>query len=209
MPALIWTTVPPAKSMAPKPKMRPVDEGQPQDGEQNDGRELDALGESADDQSRGNGRKGHLEADEDQFGNGRTLGEAFRHRGGIDARQEHLGETANEAVESTTIGKGKRVAVGDPQDHGDGGDHQDLHEDRQHVLGAHEATVEQRETGNDHQQNEDGGNQHPGGIALVDSHGRRSGGGSRCRILGEGYGRRQQGGRGGSQASVHGRKFGK
>ncbi len=46
---------------------REVDEGEPQDGEEDDGGELDALGEGTDDQAGGDGREGHLEADEHQF----------------------------------------------------------------------------------------------------------------------------------------------
>jgi hypothetical protein len=53
-----------------------------------------------------------------------------------------------------------------------GGDHRALHQHRQHVLGAHQAAVEQRQTGQDHEQDEDGRHQHPGDVALV--HDRRN-----------------------------------
>ena len=65
-------------------------------------------------------------------------------------------------------GEGQRVAVDHPED----GDHaeagEDLHQHREHVLGAHEAAVEQREARDGHQDDEDGRDQHPGGVALVD-----------------------------------------
>ena len=53
-----------------------------------------------------------------------------------------------------------------------------LHQHRQHVLGAHQAAVEQGKAGDRHQQHQHGRRQHPGDVALV---GRR-----RCRRLGQG-----------------------
>ena len=46
---------------------RDVDDRQPENGEQDDGRELHPLGEAADGQRRGDRGEGHLEADEDQL----------------------------------------------------------------------------------------------------------------------------------------------
>src|SRR5690606_23352188 len=62
---------------------------------------------------------------------------------------------------------------------------------REDVLGAHQATVKEGEAGNGHQDDEDGREQHPGGVAAVD-------GGESFGLLGEGGQREgEAGGRGG------------
>jgi len=45
---------------------------------------------------------------------------------------------------------------------------QTLHQDRQHVLAADEAAVEECETREGHQQHQRGARQHPGGVAGAD-----------------------------------------
>ena len=66
--------------------------------EQQHRRELHAFGEGADDQRRGDGREGHLEADEGQLGDVDTLGEGGGDRVGRDALQEQLVERADVRV---------------------------------------------------------------------------------------------------------------
>ena len=60
------------------------------------------------------------------------------------------------------VGEGQRVAVDDPQDgdHAEADEH--LHEHREHVLGAHQAAVEEGEARNGHEDDQDGGDEHPG-----------------------------------------------
>ena len=59
---------------------RRVDDGQPERGEEQDRAELHPLGQRADDQRGGDRREGHLEGDEDQFGNADAGGEGRRER---------------------------------------------------------------------------------------------------------------------------------
>ena len=91
-------------------------------------------------------------------------------RGGRDACQEELREAADEGVHRgrRVAGEGQRIAVDDPQDADDAEDDHHLHQDREDVLGADEAAVEQREARNGHQHDEAGGDEHPGGVSLVD-----------------------------------------
>jgi hypothetical protein len=62
----------------------------------------------------------------------------------VDERrpQEHLGEAADERV---PFGEGEAVAVDHPDHRHDADDREHLREHRQHVLGADEAAVEQRQ----------------------------------------------------------------
>ena len=76
-----------------------------------------------------------------------------------------LGEAADEAVQRAAGGEGEAVAVEDPDDHHEAGDGEDLHQDREHVLGADEAAVEERQAGDGHQQHECGRDQHPRRVA--------------------------------------------
>ena len=156
---------------------RAVDQQQPQRQEQRHGGELHALHQRADDQRGRDRREGHLEADVDQLGNvgadreGRGL-RVRRHAG-----QERLGEAADERRRAAR--EGEAVADDGPQDGHDADRVEHPHQHREHVLGAHQAAVEQREARNGHQQHEHRGRQHPGGVALVD--GRLGGRGRRGR----------------------------
>ena len=86
-----------------------------------------------------------------------------------DAGQERLREAADEGAEAARSGReGERVAVDDPQDRHEAEDGEDLRQQRQHVLGAHEAAVEQGEARDRHEDDEDRRDEHPGGVALVD-----------------------------------------
>ena len=80
---------------------------------------------------------------------------------------------------SAFAAEGQAVAVYRPQ-HGDQREHhQHLHQHREHVLGAHQAAVEQRQTGHRHEDYQQRRHQHPGHVALVDGgHDGRCGG--RC-----------------------------
>ena len=92
------------------------------------------------------------------------------------AGEEDLGEAADVAVQRAAVGEGEAVAVEHPDHHHEAGDGEDLHQHREHVLGADEAAVEQRQAGDGHQQHERGGDEHPGGVAGI---GNRRGGGRR------------------------------
>ena len=144
---------------------REIDQRHPERDEQRDRRELHPFGEGADDESGGDRREGHLEADIDQL---RDIGiDAECRRLGIrrHAHQEGLGEAADEVG---AAGEGEAVAVKRPEDgdHADGVEH--LHQHREHVLGTDEAAIEQRKAGDRHQQHQHRRRQHPGVVALVD-----------------------------------------
>ena len=84
---------------------------------------------------------------------------------GGDAGKEGLGEAADKG---RAAGEGEAVAVDHPDDADDADGVEDMHQHRQHVLGAHEAAIEQGEAGDRHQQHENGRGHHPGVVALVD-----------------------------------------
>jgi hypothetical protein len=151
---------------------REVDEGQPEHREQHEGREAHPLREGADDEGRRDHREGHLEADVDVFRDHDAVREGGRDRGRVDAAQEGLREAAHEVVEAAAVGEGEAVAVEHPDEGRDARDGEDLREQGEHVLGAHEAAVEQGEARHDHEKNEDGGEHHPGGVALIEGGGR-------------------------------------
>ena len=129
------------------------------------------------------GRERHLEADVHVFRDHHAVGERLGVRVRRDAGEERLGEAADEGVEGAAFREGQAVAVDHPQDDDDALDEEHLHQHRQHVLGAHEAAVEERQARDRHQQDECRGRHHPGGIALV---GRRRGRRRRLRQRGSG-----------------------
>nr|GFB21052.1 hypothetical protein [Tanacetum cinerariifolium] len=115
--------------------------------------ELHAFRERADDQRRGDDREGHLERNENGFGEQcRRACDAS----GRDACQERLRETADEGVEVDDVGFHpggvERHAVAN-------------------VFGANHAAVEQRQTGDGHEQHQGGRGQHPGGVAGIEYRG--------------------------------------
>ncbi|MHC2482419.1 hypothetical protein ACVIKP_004210 [Rhizobium leguminosarum] len=188
---------------------REVDEGNPEHDEEHDGRELDAFGECADDQAGRDAGEGHLEHDEGVFRNGDALREGLGERRRVNAGQERLGEAADEAVQRAAVGEGERIAIGHPDQRHDGRDHEDLHQHREHVLGADETAVEKRKAGDGHQKDERRRDEHPGIVTLVhgESRSSSSGGGSWRSLLRESDGRRQKGGRSCAKPRKGGRKL--
>ena len=77
-------------------------------------------------------------------------------------------EGLREATDERAASKGDAVAVDHPDQRDDADGVEDVRQNRQHVLRADEAAVEQREAGNGHQQHEHGGDEHPRVVALVD-----------------------------------------
>ena len=140
---------------------RDVAEGEPEHAKQQHGAELHALGKRTHNQRHGDGGKGGLKSHEHIFGNGR---QGRRQGVGRDAFEEQAVEAAKEM---TFPAKRQAVAVNRPQQRDQREDHKHLHQHRQHVLGAGQTTVEQRQTGDDHQDHQQRGGQHPGGVAAV------------------------------------------
>ena len=105
-----------------------------------------------------------------------------------------LREVADERVAGA---EGEAVADQDPEHADDAGGQHALHEDVQHVLGAHQAAVEEGEARQRHHQDQGRRGQHPGGVAAVDH---------RRRVFGERERARQQGqGRGADGGAERGR----
>jgi hypothetical protein len=75
-----------------------------------------------------------------------------------------LTKTAEEGV---AFGEGQAVTVDDPKNHAHGKNGKYLHQQRKHIFGAHQAAIEQGQSGNGHQRYQYGGDDHPGGIAFV------------------------------------------
>ncbi|EEF93796.1 hypothetical protein CATMIT_01567, partial [Catenibacterium mitsuokai DSM 15897] len=138
---------------------RQVGEGEPDRREQQHRGELDALGEGADDQRAGDAGEGRLERHEHVLGQRHAGGERRRQRVLVHALEEQFVERADEGV---AAGEGQRVTVGHPQQHDQREHRQHLHQHRQHVLGAHQAAVEQGQAGHGHQQHQQSRGQHPG-----------------------------------------------
>ncbi len=144
---------------------REIDQRHPERDEQRHRRELHAFGERADDESGGDRREGHLEADIYQL---RDVGiDTECRRLGVrrHAYQEGLREAADEI---RPAGEGKAVTVKRPDDDHDAYGVENLHQHREHVLGADQTAIEQRQAGNRHQQHQHCRCQHPGVISLVD-----------------------------------------
>ena len=173
-----------------------VDERHPEEHEQHHGRELHALGEGADDQRGRDHREGHLEHHVGEFRNDDAVREGRDDRVGVHALQEGLTEAADVGDHAAArVAEGDRIAVENPENAHHGDDRHDLREHRQHVLGADQTAVEQREAGNGHHQNEQRGDKHPSRVALV-RHGSGGGSGGRRRrgVLGVGHASHERGG---------------
>ena len=158
---------------------RIIDQDRPGDDEEDQRRELHPLGKGADDQRGRDHREGHLEDDEGRLGQIDAVREGRGEGVGVDALHQRLGEAADEQVERAAIGEGHRIADGDPEQPGDADDGEHLHQYREHVLGAHQAAIEERQARHRHHQHQRGGDQHPADVALVDHrvgrHDRRGG----------------------------------
>ena len=162
---------------------REIDEGHPERHEQDHRRELHTLGEGADDQRRRDAGEGHLEGDVDIFRQDHALREGGDRGVLMDPHQEDLAEAAPERTGAAAEGEG--IAPEHPDHHHKRSDGRALHEHGEHVLGAHQAAIEQGQPRQEHEQHQRAGHQHPGGVAFV--HHRSRGHRSRRRgFLGEG-----------------------
>src|ERR1017187_1165404 len=130
------------------------------------GAELHALGKGAGDEGRGNDGEHELVDHVGLFGNrGGVIGIG----GKADAAQEKMLKAADEGA---AVAKGQRVTADSPND-GDQAHHGEaLHHGAQDVLLAHEAAVEESESGAGHEQDQGGGDQHPcvvaSGLGILD-----------------------------------------
>jgi hypothetical protein len=147
---------------------RQVGEGEPEHYEQQHGAELDALGKGADDQAGRDAREGELEDEPGELGQIDALAERRCQRTGVHSLQEQPVEAADEVV---AVGEREAVAVDRPEQRDQAEGHEDLHQQRQHVLGTHHARVEQGQARDRHEDDQHRRGHHPGRVALVGDRG--------------------------------------
>ena len=136
-----------------------VDEQRPEREKERHGAELHAFGKCAGDQRRGDDGEHELVDHEGLLGNG---GGVVGVGSEADAAQEEVLEAADEGV---AVAEGQRIAHDGP-DHGDQAHHGEaLHHGAEDVLFADQAAVEEGQAGAGHEQNQGGGDQHPGVVA--------------------------------------------
>ncbi len=153
-------------SAAPYPvRHRVVHQAAPQDREEHKARKFDPFGKSAQYQSRRDHGKHTLENHENDFGNVARSQRRRRY-----AVQHHFIETADHAACGSPAKRGSEyetVTECHPQNTTYADDKQALHNDAQYVFLAHQPAVKQGDTGNGHQQDEDGSDDHPRRVAAV------------------------------------------
>ena len=138
---------------------RRIDEDKPQGAEEHHRREVHPLHESADNQPGSDDRDGHVDHDEHDSRNA-----AFHAVSGNNLREKDTQVTDPGIVTF----KSEALDADDPEKRSQAGQFETVHQHREQVLCAHEATVEQGEPRKGHQKNQDGANDHQGGIARID-----------------------------------------
>jgi hypothetical protein len=103
-----------------------------------------------------------LEHDEHRLGN------CAVDRVAIDPEQEQLAEAADPRVGDAAVAERQSVAADQPENRHDASDGHALHQDRQRVLGAHEARIEGGEPRQRHEQHQRSRRQHPCGVAGIE-----------------------------------------
>ena len=173
---------------------RCVAEGEPQGHEQQHRREFYAFGKRSDDETAGDCRERHLEANERKLWNVDPAAEGCAN---TERTRDVIPDTLQkQSVEATEKGvafsERNAVTVNRPENDDERERYEHLHQHRQHVLAADQAAVEQRETRDGHHNDQERGDEHPRRVALVDGRcrrgrsfcGRRSLRGSRRRFSG-------------------------
>ena len=161
---------------------RQIGEGEPKDDEQQHRGEFHALGEGTDDERRRYRGEGELEHHIGELRHIDPLGKGRGERRYVNAGEKEFRQAAEEC---RAAGEGNRIAVEHPENTDEREADEHLGENREHVLGAHQSAIEQGKTRDRHQDDENGGDQHPSRVALID--GRRRLGGTRRK-----HGRQQQ-----------------
>ena len=149
---------------APHPMSdRRIDDEEPKAAEQQHRAEVHALGKGADDQRRGDDREGHLEHEKDGLGH---------RRAGADGARPDIGEqcqvqAADPWLRLAAVAEGQAVAEDQPQHRHERSDDHAVAQHRQHVLGAHQTAIEQREAGQRHEQHQGRGGEQPRRVGAV------------------------------------------
>ena len=139
---------------------RQVDHDEPESREEHHREEFHALDKGADHQRRGDDREGHLEGAEEGLGN-LCIGV-----NGIPcaAAKQDLRQAAEKRVPITE----RHAVAEDHPEHRDQRSHREaVHEHREHVLGSHQAAVEERQGRDRHEEYQRRRDQDPGGVSAV------------------------------------------
>ncbi len=141
-----------------------IDQRDPKRREPDHRRELHALGEATDDEGRCDDGEGQLKHGENGFRDGAAQGipPYIGHK--------YLSES-HEAVGTAAIAKCEAVGVDQPQYRNQTRDRKALHQYRQHVFGAHQARIKQRESGYSHKQHQCRRRKHPRRITRIQCRG--------------------------------------
>ena len=144
---------------------RRVDEDRPEDREQDEGAEPLALGERAGDEGRRDRREHQLEGGEQHERDGHRIDRARLEADAVEHREV---EATDQAQSVDVRPEGEREPDDDPDDAHQRQSEEAVHDRREHVLAADEATVEQGQT---RQHDHDQGRRHqqPGGIPTIHS----------------------------------------
>ena len=140
-------------------RYRQITEGKPQRHERQNSRKLHPLGKGSNDQCAGDTGKRGLKRGKNDFWNDNT----FAERGSIGKRARCVVPNApheqpiKAAKKGVAFCKSDAVAVQHPQHNDHGKRHHDLHQNRQHVLAAHQAAIKQRQAGNRHHEDQQRG----------------------------------------------------
>ncbi len=143
---------------------RGVDEGRPEDDEDQQPLQPHPTGERADDERRRDRGELQLEGEVEERRDGRRISRVGRRP---DVEEADIGERADHSPVAGAEGEGVSPECPDKAD--DREDHQALDERGDEVLPADEAAVEEPERGR-HDHDERRGRDHPGRIAGVDRH---------------------------------------
>ena len=134
---------------------RRIDDDDPERAEQEDGGEFHALGIGSDDQRRRDDGEGHLKHEKGGFGY------VAAHAVEADAVEKDLAEAPDHRVDRAAIPEGEAVDEKQPKNGNRAAYREDVHQDRDHVLGADEARVKQGKAKHRHEQDQGGGGEHP------------------------------------------------
>ena len=150
---------------------RCINQGEPDAHEDQHRGELHALGERTDNQRRSDDREGHLESDEHSLREQRRRAGNARRRNTGEERLAHATEERIEVDDALLHAggvEGNAVAINDPQDADQTGNGEALHQHGKNVFRANHTAVEQRQTGDGHEQHQRCRGEHPGGVAGIE-----------------------------------------
>jgi hypothetical protein len=141
-----------------------VDEGGPEEHENDVGAEAHAFGDGATDEGGGNDDEHHLEEHEALVGDGAGV---VGIGGGADIVEEEVGKGV--AEEGVPFGEGGAVAERHPEEGHESHEDEAVHHGGEDVLASDEAAIEEDKAGGGHHEDEGGADEHPAIVTGIDS----------------------------------------